>query len=274
MTHNIAFPKLGLDFEISRVAFSVFGKPIYWYAIIIVAGFLLGATFVARSAKKRGLDPENIWDIALYGLIFGLVGARIYYVLFDLDTIKDSIWNFFKIWEGGIAIYGAIIAAVITCYVYCRRHKLPVLKMFDFCCQGLFIGQAIGRWGNFVNAEVYGGETSLPWGMSIDGADAVHPLFLYESLWNALGFLIVLLVRDRIKTDGKIFSFYILWYSFGRLLLEGMRQSEYILFLAGNVGISQVVAGIGILAGAMGLLFLKNKSQAVEVLEKDTDSEN
>lgn len=274
MTHNIAFPKLGLDFEISRIAFSVFGKPIYWYAIIIVTGFLLAAAFVARGAKKRGLDPENIWDIALYGLIFGLVGARIYYVLFDLDTIKDSIWNFFKIWEGGIAIYGAIIAAVITCYVYCKRHKLPVLKIFDFCCQGLFIGQAIGRWGNFVNAEVYGGETTLPWGMTIDGGSAVHPLFLYESIWNVIGFLIVLLVRDRVKTDGKIFSFYILWYSFGRLFLEGMRQSEYILYLAGNVGISQVVAGIGILAGLSGLVFLKNKSQSVEVLEKDAKSEN
>ncbi len=235
---------------------------------------MLGAAFVAQSAKKRGLNPENIWDIALYGLIFGLIGARIYYVLFDLDTIKDSIWNFFKIWEGGIAIYGAIIAAVITCYVYCRRHKLPVLKMFDFCCQGLFIGQVIGRWGNFVNAEVYGGETSLPWGMSIDGAEPVHPLFLYESLWNVLGFLIVLLFRNKIKTDGKIFSFYILWYSFGRLLLEGMRQPEYILYLAGNIGISQVVAGIGILSGILGLVFFRKKSQAVEVLEKDTKSQN
>ncbi|MBS7298201.1 MAG: prolipoprotein diacylglyceryl transferase [Eubacteriales bacterium] len=274
MKHNIAFPKLGLDFEINRIAFSVFGKPIYWYAIIIVTGFLLAAAFVARSAKKRGINPENIWDIALYGLVFGLVGARIYYVIFDFDTIRDNFWNIFKVWEGGLAIYGAIIAAVITAYVYSKRHKLPVLRIFDLCCQGLFIGQSIGRWGNFVNAEVYGGETSLLWGMSIDGANPVHPLFLYESLWNALGFIIVLFIRDRIKTDGKVFSFYILWYSFGRLLLEGMRQSEYILYLAGNVGISQVVAGIGILVGISGLVFLGKRSQRVEVSDNETESQN
>lgn len=269
MTHNIAFPKLGLDFEINRVAFSVFGKPIYWYAIIIIAGFLLGAAFVAHSAKKRDINPESIWDIALYGLIFGLIGARIYYVLFDLDTIKSNILNVFKVWEGGLAIYGAIIAAVITAYVYCKRHKLPVLKIFDLCCQGLFIGQAVGRWGNFVNAEVYGKETALSWGMSINGGDPVHPLFLYESLWNVIGFLIVLLIRDRIKTDGKIFSFYILWYGVGRFFLEGMRQSEYVLYLTDGIGISQVVACVGVLLGLGGLVFLRNGSQSVELSDKE-----
>lgn len=265
MVHQISFPTLGLDFTINRVAFNIFGKDIFWYALIILTGFILGAVFVAQSAKKRGISTENIWDIALYGLIFGLVGARLYYIIFDFDSVRGSVWNVFKIWEGGIAIYGGIIGAVITAYAYCRKKDLPVGKIFDICCPGLLIGQAIGRWGNFVNAEVYGKETSLPWGMSIDGAAAVHPLFLYESIWNTVGFVIILVLRDRVKTEGKIFSFYIFWYSLGRLFLEGMRQSQYILYLVdGKLGISQLVAAIGIILGICGLVFLRKKPQLVE----------
>lgn len=264
MINNISFPGLGISADINRVAFTVLGKPIFWYAIIIITGFLLGTVFVMQSAKKRGVNPDNILDIALYGLIFGLVGARIYYVIFDPDCLNGNILNIFKIWEGGIAIYGAIIAAVITAYVYCRRHKLEVLPIFDLAVQGLFIGQAIGRWGNFVNAEVYGGETSLPWGMSINGAAPVHPLFIYESLWNVLGLVLVLIFRNRVKNDGRIFFFYIFWYSLGRLFLEGMRQSEYMLMLTENIGISQAVAMVGIIAGIAGRVILRIKEKRVE----------
>lgn len=250
MINQIAFPALGIDFSINRVAFSVFGKDIFWYALIILTGFILGTLFVTVTAKRRGTNPEYIWDIALYGLIFGLIGARLYYIIFDFDSVRGSILNIFKIWEGGIAIYGAIIGAVISTYVYCRKKSLPVLKIFDLCCPGLLIGQAIGRWGNFVNAEVYGRETSLPWGMTINGSEPVHPLFLYESIWNIIGFLIIFLLRDKNKYDGRVFSFYIFWYSFGRLFLEGMRQSKYILCLSeGKIGISQVVAFAGIIGG-------------------------
>lgn len=267
MVNNISFPGLGIYADISRIAFSVFGKPIYWYAIIIITGFILGTLFVMLSAKKRGVNPDNILDIALYGLIFGLIGARIYYVIFDPDCLDGNILNVFKIWEGGIAIYGAIIAAIITAYVYCRKKGLDILKIFDLCVQGLFIGQAVGRWGNFVNAEVYGGETSLPWGMSINGSSPVHPLFIYESLWNVLGFILVLLFRNRVKTNGRIFFFYIFWYSLGRLFLEGMRQSEYMLMLTDNIGISQAVAFVGIIAGICGMVFVKNKAETVDSSE-------
>ena len=260
MINSISFPKLGIFLNVNRVAFTVLGKPIFWYAIIIVTGFLLGTLFVMRSAKKRGGNPENFLDIALYGLIFGLIGARLYYVIFDPDCLDGNILNIFKIWEGGIAIYGAIIAAVITAYVYCRRHKLAILPTFDLCVQGLFIGQAIGRWGNFVNAEVYGGETALPWGMSINGNTPVHPLFIYESLWNVLGFILVLIYRNRVKNDGRIFFFYIFWYSLGRLFLEGMRQSEYMLMLTDNIGISQAVALLGIIVGIAGRVCLSIKT--------------
>ena len=196
--NNIAFPKLGISLNISPVAFSIGEKQIYWYAIIILTGFLLAILFVVRDCKKYGINPENVWDIATIGLVAGIVGARIYYVLFALNEF-DSIWEVFEIWNGGLAIYGGIIAAFISTAVYCRIRKLNTLKVFDICCPGLFIGQAIGRWGNFVNCEVFGRETSLPWGMSINGASPVHPLFIYESLWNILGLVLLVIFRKHKK---------------------------------------------------------------------------
>lgn len=258
MINHISFPTLGLDFTINRVAFTVLGKDIYWYALIILTGFLFGTIYAVKGAKKRGIDTENIWDVALYGLIFGLVGARLYYIIFDFDSVRGSILNVFKVWEGGLAIYGGIIGAVISTYIYCKKKKLSVGNVFDICCPGLLLGQAIGRWGNFVNAEVYGGETSLFCGMSINGSAPVHPLFLYESLWNFIGVIIITVFRDKKRADFQVFSFYILWYSFGRLILEGMRQSKYILYLVdGVLGISQAVAVLGIIFGIIGLFFPK-----------------
>ncbi len=273
MINNISFPKLGLSFDINRVAFSIFNKEIYWYAIIIITGFLLASLFVAQSARKKGIRTEYIWDIALYGLVFGIIGARIYYCIFDFDTIRYNFWNIFKVWEGGLAIYGAIISAIITAYIYCRIKKLNVLEIFDLACQGLLIGQAVGRWGNFVNAEVFGTATSLPWGMSINDSLARHPLFLYESLWNVLGLVIILVFRKKVKTNGLIFFFYIAWYSFGRFFLEGMREAEFILKVTQTVGISQVVAVIGVLCGVIGTVILKIKSKPVEAekIREETD---
>ena len=243
--NKISFPKLGINLNINPVAFSVGGRDIYWYAIIILTGFLLGMFFCMRSAKKRNINPEHVYDIALYGLIFGVICARIYYVIFDFKSFKDNLLDIFKIWEGGIAIYGGIIGAVLTAYVYSRIKKLNVYEMFDICCPGLLIGQAIGRYGNFFNAEVYGHETDFFLGMSINGGAPVHPLFLYESLWNVLGLVIILLLRDKKKVHGQVFYGYLLWYGAGRLVLEGMRQSEYILYaIDGVVGISQIVSAL------------------------------
>lgn len=260
MINKIRFPGLNLEFTINRVAFSVFGKEIFWYALIILTGFFLGVVFVLRDAKKQGIDPDNIFDIAFWGLIVSVICARIYYVIFDPGCLDGNLLNIFKIWEGGLAIYGALIGAVATAFVYCRIKKLPILKIFDVCAPGLFIGQIIGRWGNFVNAEVYGRETSLPWRMSINGKAGVHPLFLYESLWNLLGFILILIFRKRKKTDGQIFFFYSLWYGVGRLFLEGMRQTQYILYLIPNkLGISQVVAFAVIIISTAALIFLHKK---------------
>lgn len=257
----ISFPKLNITFSIDPVAFSVGGKDIFWYALIIITGFFAGAFFVYFTAEKRGLKKDAVWDIALYGFIAGIICARIYYVIFALDEFKN-FWDIFKIWNGGLAIYGGIIGAVISTAVYCKTKHINFLNAVDVCCPGLFIGQAIGRFGNFVNAEVYGLETELPWGMSINGSAPVHPVFIYESLWNILGLILLLLFRGKKTADGQIFCFYVFWYSLGRLFLEGMRNTEYILYLIpGVLGISQAVAAIGILLGAAGFIFVTARAK-------------
>ncbi|MCC8169967.1 MAG: prolipoprotein diacylglyceryl transferase [Oscillospiraceae bacterium] len=240
--NSIDFPKIGLSFNINPVAFTIGSKNIYWYALIILTGFALGLLFVYRTCEKRGVKKDNIWDIALFGLIFGIIGARIYYVIFALDEFSSPA-EYFKIWNGGLAIYGGIIGAIISSYIYCRIKKLNAPLVFDVCAPGLLIGQAIGRFGNFVNCEVYGGETDSILGMSINGASPVHPVFLYESLWNIAGLIILLLFREKKHSDGQIFCFYIFWYSLGRFFLEGIRDPQYILWLVpGIIGISQAVA--------------------------------
>lgn len=266
MTNTIGFPKLGIELDINRVAFEVFGRPIYWYALLIMTGFILAVLFVLATCKKRGLAEDHIFDIAFYGLLFGILGARLYYVLFDIDCLDGNILNFFKIWEGGLAIYGGIIAAVITAGVYCKIKKISILNTFDVCCPGLFIGQAIGRWGNFVNAEVYGKETSSVLGMTINGMGPYQPLFLYESLWNSLGFILLVIFRDKKTSDGQVFFGYILWYGIGRLLLEGMRQSEYILYVIdGVLGISQLVSAIAIIVAIVGFIVVTKRGKKTEI---------
>ncbi len=255
MTNVIGFPGLGLEFNVSRVAFTVLGKDIYWYALCILTGFLTAVFFCMKSAKKRGVDPDHIFDIALWGLIFGLIGARIYYCIFDWESV-GSFAGIFRVWEGGLAIYGGIIGAVITALVYCRIKRIDVLKTFDVACPGLLIGQIIGRWGNFFNAEVYGRETDSLLRMTINGGEAVQPLFLYEGMWNLLGLVLIILFRDKKTAHGQVFFFYILWYGTGRLLLEGMRQAEYILYAMPGIGISQIVSAAAIIAGAAGIVYV------------------
>lgn len=260
--NEISFPKLGLTFNVDPVAFHIGSKEIYWYAIIILTGFILGVAFCMMSAKKRGINPDNVFDMGFYGLIVGIVCARIYYVLFDLESF-ESFWDVFKIWEGGLAIYGGIIGGVLTALVYSKVKKLNIYEMFDIACPGLLIGQAVGRYGNFFNMEVYGRETDLFTGMAINGGAPVHPLFFYESVWNIIGLVLVIIFRDRKKAHGQVFYGYLLWYSVGRIMLEGMRQSEYILYAVKDVvGISQIVAGILIVLSTAMLIYLGRKSKS------------
>lgn len=262
MKNSIAFPKLGIDTYISPIAFSIGEKGIYWYALIILLGFLMGIFIVSRDSEKRGLSKDSVLDIALYGIVSGIVCARIYYVLFALDQFRDDWLSVFYIWEGGIAIYGGIIGAVISTLIYCKAKKLNILKTFDICCIGLLLGQAIGRWGNFFNCEVYGRPTDFLLGMSINGDMPVHPLFFYESVWSFLGVILLCILRNHKTRNGQIFCGYILWYSSARLVLEGMRDTDYILYVIPDVlGISQLVAGILIAVSITGLIYVSKSDK-------------
>lgn len=254
----ITFPGLGLSFSIQRVAFQVFGKDIYWYGIIIAVGFLLAAVFCSRRAKSFGLRQEDFLDMLLCALPIGIICARIYYVIFYLSLYQDEQGRFLwrqaiAIWDGGIAIYGGIIGGVLTCLVVCNVKKLPFLAMADLSVLGLLIGQCLGRWGNFVNQEAYGGLCDLPWrmGLTVNGAYiTVHPTFLYESLWNLVGFCLLAFVLQRLRTfDGELFLCYLGWYGLGRFWIEGLRTDSLYLFNTG-LRVSQLVALLSVLVSA------------------------
>ncbi|MBQ6907954.1 MAG: prolipoprotein diacylglyceryl transferase [Clostridia bacterium] len=224
------------------IAFTIFGIEVKWYAVIIISGLILGLLFAVWEGKRVGISTDTILDIVLIGTPSAIICARIYYVVFEWSYYSNNKDEIFKIWNGGIAIYGAIIGAVISAYIYCRIKKINVGKMFDIGAFGLLIGQSIGRWGNFVNAEAHGEATSLPWRMYIENiSKAVHPTFLYESLWNILGFFILFLYRKKKQFEGEIFLIYIAWYGIGRSIIEGLRTDS--LYIGGtNIRSSQILA--------------------------------
>lgn len=269
---HVSSPGFGLDFLLDRVAFRVFGISVYWYGLIIAAGFLLAVVYCYRKAPKFGIRPESLIDMLIFAVPLSIIGARLYYILFYLDFFRkpDGSINFKEmllIRDGGLAIYGGIIAAVLTLFVFCRVKKYKFSAYLDIGAFGLLIGQAVGRWGNFMNVEAYGAETSLPWRMGIQvwssqaGAYVpmeVHPTFLYESLWNVVGFLLlVLIARKWRKFDGQLFLTYVAWYGVGRAWIEGLRTDSLYFFglklFGAPVRTSQVLAVVTA-AVAIGLL--------------------
>jgi len=258
--NNISFPKLGIEFNINPVAFTlpVLGE-VRWYGIIIGVGILLAFLYCSHIAKREDVSPDTIADLLIYALPVSVICARTYYVVFSWDSYKDNLSDVFKIWEGGIAIYGAIIGAVITGLVFCKIKKIKTLKIFDICCLGLMIGQFIGRWGNFFNAEAFGGYNSNFLGMSINGTPPVHPTFLYESLWNFAGFIILAFIHKKRPFNGFTFFTYITWYGVGRFFIEGMRADSLYF---GGLRVSQLVAVICVIGGVCALHFLTETASA------------
>ena len=245
MEHTISFPALGLNLDINRVAVNLFGKDIYWYGIIICLGFVLAALYVNRRTQEFGVTSDNLMDCLIICVPVGIISARIYYVAFEWGYYSQHPNEIIAIWKGGIAIYGAVIGVVIALAVYSRIKKLSFASLCDLAAFGLLIGQCIGRWGNFVNGEAHGGATSLPWGMSIDGASPVHPTFLYESLWNFVGFLVLHFYSKKRKFKGEMALLYVAWYGLGRAWIEGLRTDSLYL---GPVRVSQLLAGISCIA--------------------------
>ena len=270
----ISFPGLFGEWSVNPdpVAIPV-GNGVRWYGIIICAGLILAVLFCCRQGKKYGITEDNIYDMMIWQIPLCIIGARVYYVLFYLDLFRraDGSLNFGKmaaIWDGGLAIYGAVIVAFFVLKVFCRRKKLSFGAFADLGVMGLLIGQAVGRWGNFVNREVFGGETTVPWRMRVWVSASeyieVHPTFLYESLWNLAGLLLIVFVISKARTfDGENTCFYFIWYGLGRAWIEGMRTDTLKLFgweLFGRpILVSQLLSVIFIIAGFTVLIINKRK---------------
>jgi len=257
MINEIAFPGLSIGPFFIKESFSLFGLSIHWYGVIIAIGILLAYLYCAHIAKDFSLSKDNCLDIILFGLPSAIICARIYYVIFEWGSYKDNLIDIFKIWEGGIAIYGGIIGACLSTYIYCRVKKISFLNAFDVGAYGLLIGQICGRWGNFINAEAYGSVTTLPWRMElVDLGICVHPTFLYESLWNLCVLMFLILRRKNKSFDGEIFITYITLYGLGRFFIEGLRTDSLLL---GPFRISQLVALSCVIFGAIWIFRKKNK---------------
>ena len=276
---EVSFPKLGLEFFINRVAFSVFGLDIYWYALLIMTGFLLAVFYAWLSRKAFDVKMDPLIDVVLVGLFCGIAGARIYYVIFRLDSY-NTLWDMINIRDGGLAIYGGVIMAFVSGLIMCKYvEKIEILPVFDIAAIGFLIGQGIGRWGNFTNQEAFGSKTDLPWGMfSVNtyyyeyadgiskkiGPTTVHPCFLYESVWCLTGFLILHFIsRKYYKFKGQIFLSYLVWYGLGRAWIEGLRTDS--LWLVEDViKVSQLLA-IVCVAAAGALLYLGLKGLPIRL---------
>ena len=278
--YYLSFPGLGIEpFHIDKIAFTVFGRPVAWYGILITIGMIIAVFTATRLAKKEGISLDDITDFAFIVIIMGVIGARLYYVIFTWNiygylvtsgSFFYNLWhtfvNIIAVWNGGLAIYGGVLAGLLTGWIFAKKRNIPVLKIFDILVPCVLIGQVIGRWGNFINIEAYGAETTLPWRMgilyyssSISGSGEaillsehyVHPTFLYESIWNCIALILVLtLLFPKKKFDGEIFCFYLIWYGFGRMMIEGLRTDSLML---GNLRVSQ---GVGFLSVVIGVLLL------------------
>ena len=260
MYGTISFPGLGLSFNPSRVAFSIGSKPIYWYGIIIAAGFLLAVYYAMKRADQFGLTQDNIIDMLICAVPLAIIGARAYYCLFSWNLYKDDPIRVLYIWEGGLAIYGGVIGAVIGLFIYTKVKKVKTSAMLDIGGLGLLIGQSIGRWGNFMNREAFGAQTNSFLRMGLTDANGatiyVHPTFLYESVWNAIGLLILHFYSKRRKFDGQIFLMYLGWYGLGRMFIEGLR-TDSLYVGSSNLRVSQLLAGICFLGVVIFLVYDK-----------------
>lgn len=292
MVNHVSFPGLGLEMEINRVAFTVFGVPIYWYGVCIALGLLLGMLYAFRYAKSYGIDADRMVDVIFASTIAAIIGGRAYYVA-TAPFEYQSIWEMIDIRLGGIAIYGGIIAAFAMGALMCRVRKVPMLPMFDLAAQGFLIGQCLGRWGNFFNQEAFGGNTTLPWGMisestqqylqavqetlaaqgmTVDPSMPVHPTFLYESIWCGLGFLLLWRYSKHRRFHGEMTLLYIMWYGFERFFVEGLRTDS---LMVGNVRISQAVAALSVAAALVLWVILRRKYRGVPlVIPALPDEEN
>lgn len=266
---QISFPMLG-DWSIDPpYSFNLFGLEIYFYGVIIALGFILAALYCAKRAKEFGLSSDELYELVIWLIPTCIIGARLYYVLFKLDYFIANPDKIFALRDGGLAIYGGIIAGIIVGIIWCRAKKIRVFAVADLTAFGLLIGQSVGRWGNFINREAFGAQTEIfcRMGLTVPGFETlyVHPTFLYESLWNILG-LIVLHIwskKGKRKYDGQVFWLYILWYGLGRAWIEGLR-SDSLYIGSTDIRVSQFLAIVSAVVSLVILIINARKQHGPE----------
>ncbi len=286
MAPDIRFPHLGIEIASLGKGITIGGFTIAFYGMIIAFGMVMGYLMTAFQAKRTGQEPDLYLDLALWDIVFAVIGARIYYVVFSWDYYKDNLMQIITTRGGGIAIYGGVIAGVITTIIFGKVRKQNFFQLLDTACIGLITGQIIGRWGNFCNREAFGGYTNGLFAMQLKQSDVaasnlthsvlkhaveidgtryiqVHPTFLYESFWNIGVLIILLLFTKHRKYNGQIFLIYLLGYGLGRAWIEGLRTDQLIFFGTG-VAVSQVLSGGLVVASAAILIyrFVKDRQKA------------
>ncbi|MFP7242541.1 prolipoprotein diacylglyceryl transferase [Pediococcus pentosaceus] len=254
---------------LNPIAFNLGGIQVHWYGIIIASAVVLATILAVQEAKRRRIDPDSIYDLILWALPVAIITARMYYVIFEWGYYQNHVDEIVRVWDGGIAIYGSLIGAGIVVYLFCRANWIPVWLMLDIIAPVLIMAQGIGRWGNFMNQEAFGRITSLAFlqslhlphfiiqQMLIDGAYR-QPTFLYESLWDILGFIVLMSLRHKkhLFKQGEVFLSYVIWYAFGRFFVEGMRTDSLMLL---GIRVSQWLSVI-LFIGAIGILVFRRKS--------------
>ena len=241
------------------VAFTLFGLEVKWYGILISSGIVIGALLAFREAKRVGFKEDDLIDVLLYAIPLSVLGARLYYVAFMWDYYGKNPKQILNFRGGGMAIHGALIAAVVTAIIFCKKRKVNFWQLVDICAPSISLGQAIGRWGNYINQEAYGTPTDLPWGIVINGVK-VHPTFLYESIWDFLVFVFLLWYRkNKSKVRGETFLLYLALYSLGRFFIEGLRIDSLML---GPIRVAQLVSLVTAIA-AMIILFYRKKKASI-----------
>lgn len=304
MTHTLSFPGLGIgEFQVNEIAFHIGNTPVYFYAIIIAFGMMLAVGYAAWRFYENKIKLDTVIDYAIWILPMSIVGARLYYVIFDMmdrpanyfnvtqiggkevNSFVGFLYSVVSVWEGGLAVYGGVIAGGISILIISKIKKMNTLKILDIAVPSVLFAQTLGRWGNFFNAEAYGGATTLPWRMCspgfpkslfenytaeeiANGTVGVHPTFLYESLWNVIGVALMigtLIVTTKIlkvakekHIDGVFFAFYMMWYGFGRMFIETLRTDSLWIVIADTriIRVSVLVAVVTLLAGILLMAFL------------------
>ena len=239
-----------------RVAFTIFGIDVMWYGILMATGMILGTLLAIKEAKRVGISEDDVLNLAICAIPCGVLGARLYYVIFNWSFYSQNPSQILNFRGGGMAIHGALIGGILAGFIYTKIKKINFLKMADIALIGMPLAQAIGRWGNYINGEAHGGPTDLPWGIMVDGVK-VHPTFLYESIWDLGIFIFLWIFRNKKEYEGQIAIFYIILYSLGRFFIEGLRTDSLMI---GPFRMAQVISLVGVIGGIIAHIYLLKKN--------------